>query len=452
MFLRRACEVLAAQNRRDEAQAVCWEALQAAHSPAAIGATVRALVSGPTAPSFDEVNQALTLLTVEHKRFGVTNPILARAMCDVAESIGDGIMLHRCTEELERLAPDYPATRRARAALDTRCPPWRFWLGWLTIAGAVIATAADALRQLLRRRAPRTTGRTVVVATMAVGLFTFAGTARADLPPAPPGAMMSIWPVDDHDPEAHIPSEKDRAANPLQMGYWIQDVIEKAELASKIGDHQAAVKYYRALYKAAPNRALPLTRLCTEYEKLGDINAAVNTCGMALLMDGLTINDYAHFVRLVLEKPGNPTTKDVQAMMNVIGHLRDSNGGAAAAFELECEVGLRISDVDKLRECTTGLTKTSPGDPKTIYYQWALAMREGRYSKARDLLAQAKAAGTSGESLKNMEVAVDEGSRRQRWWLFSAAGCVLFLGALGYGILVMTRRMLARRRSEPAPA
>jgi hypothetical protein len=447
-YLRRKCEALTSLNRREEAQAACWAGMQEQRAPAVIAATVRALVAGPTPPSFDEVSQALTLLTLERKKAIVQNPRIIEAMCEVAESIGDGVMLQHCEEQLEKLAPGSPAQKRALAALEAPCPPWLFWIGWLTVGLACFVTAADALRRLVARRPRGNSARAAVTAALVLAVGTFARVTYADLPPAPPGAMMSIWAVDDKDPEGHIPSEADRNANPLQMGYWLQDLIFKAELAVKHDDHQAAIKYYRAMHKAVPNRALPVLRLCDEYEKTNDLHAAINACGSALLLEGLTINDYAHFVRLVLRQPGNLSLKDVQAMMNVIGNVKQQYAGSNAPYELECEVAMRINDLEKLKECTAGLATTAPNDPQALYYEWTLAMQQNDFRRARDLLAQAKISGVKDETLHNMELSLAKNSKRHRLWIgVATGGALLVLLALGFGIATHSRR-----REEPATA
>jgi tetratricopeptide (TPR) repeat protein len=447
-FLRRECQVLTSLGKHDDAKMACWNAIQQWRTPSAIASAVRALVTGPTAPSFDDVHQALGLVLLERSKSLVEQPRLIAAMCDIAESIGDGVMLQHCTEELERIAPDYPPTRLARTALDAPCPPGRFWLGWLAILGAVVATLADVARRSARRRSLGGPVAAALSLSLALAFATFSGTARADLPPAPPGALLSAWPVDDKDPEAHVPTLKEMNDDPLQAGYWIQDLILKAELATRHGDHQAAIKYYRAMYKAVPEKAISLTRLCTEYEAVDDLDNAINACGTALMLEGLTINDYAHFVRLLLRKPGPLTAKDAAAATNVINHLKDTETGKDAAYELECELGVRVSDVAKLKECTAALVQTAPSDPKTISFQWALAMQESKFGLARQLVAAAKAAGEKDEYVRNMETAVDVGDREQRKWLaVGSIGSLFLIVGLVYGFVTFTRR-----RAVPATA
>ena len=46
---------------------------------------------------------------------------------------------------------------------------------------------------------------------------------------------------------------KQRDGNPLEFGYFVQDLLAKAEIATKKQDHQAAIRYYRALAIGVPD-------------------------------------------------------------------------------------------------------------------------------------------------------------------------------------------------------
>ncbi len=442
LFGRRECEALTSLGRREEATHVCFQSMQSARSMPLVDATVRALVSGPTAPSFENVTQALDLVANE-RRYAPEAPRLLGALCDIAESTGDGIMLQHCAEKLEHVAPDFGPTRIARARLESLCPPWRLWGGWLAIVSAALATFVDALRRRARRSMARGPG--AAAAASIVAILAFSGAALADLPAAPPGSMLSKWPVDDHDPAGKAPTAEQLRADPLEAGYWLQDVILKASIASKHGDHEAAIKYYQAAFKAVPDRAVSQVKICEEYEAMGQLDQAANACGLALTLDGLSVNDYVHYVRLVLKKPGPLGDKERLALANVINHLKEDEGGREAATQLGCELGVRTDDVARLQECVTALSTTAPNAPETIAYQWALAVRQSNYGRARQLIEDAKAAGLSDERLKNMRQVTDDGARRDRKaWVLSAAGLLILAGAVAYGLSARSRKRVVR--------
>ncbi|HEX4445513.1 MAG TPA: hypothetical protein VH044_02205 [Polyangiaceae bacterium] len=453
---RRDCEVLAVLGQRDAATEACNMATQNRRSDLNLRATIRALGSGPEAPKPMELFVALTLAQERIHR-GNADAVIMGAECELAESVGDAHMLEQCTNALRAIAPEQPTTRRLLGRLAAMCPPWRFWLGWGAIAVAVAATLAHLVSR--RRRAmPGGGGRSAAV--VAAGLLAWtalsfcAGAARADDDPPDtvgrlaPGAGLSKWPVNDEDPASSIPSEKDRNAEPLQFGYWIQDLVSKAEHAAKHGDHKAAAKYWAALTVAVPDRAVSFEKLCEEYSAMGDHDQAIDACGQALLRDGLTVADYARFVHVVLDKPGPLAPKEITALGNVLDHMKTEDAGKDVANELECEVGVRTSNLKQLKECTAALAATAPDDPKTISFRWALAVQEDKYSDARTLIEQAKTKGIGPDSIESMQRVTDDGASHYRkrimlWLVFAAL-------ALAGG--VAATRALGSRRRAPQPA
>jgi hypothetical protein len=361
-------------------------------------------------------------------------------------------MLQRCTEELVRIAPNEPATKSALAQLARRCPPSRFWTGWGAIALAIVVTLGDALRRRVRRWLPR---RSRVAAAglvcAALGGMASSRTALADDAPAraegtPQHGWLSKWPIDPDQPDAHIPSEKDRNAEPLQFGYWLQDLIWKAEHASKMGDHAEAAKYYAALATAVPDRSAGFTLACQEYETLGELDHAISACAQGLLRDGVLVKDYTHFIHLILAKPGRLGSKEIQAIGTVLAHMKDDPAGHDFVDELECEVGVRTSNVVQLRECTAAMAARGVEGPRLLVYQWNLAVLEGNFKQARELAERAQAAGVPADQVADMLKATAS-YERQRWLRI---GMILVgLGLIGGGIGIGVRALM-RRRARPA--
>ena len=441
LIRRRNCEVLTALGRRQEAVAACTHALEDSRSNIDERALVRALVDGPKAPGPEDLSRALTLTSFERRR-SPGMPATAAMACEIAESLGDGAMLQHCTEELERIAPDDPELPRANRALSPQCPPWRFWGGWLAIAVAATVTLMHALRRgPLRSRTLGAAGAAAFV------WLVVSGVARADESPpdVPPSTgWLSKRPVDDQHPEDGIPTESERNADPLEFGYWLQDVALKAERADKRGDHAAALRFYATLAKAVPDRAVAYSKMCNEYEALGDVEKATSACGDALLRDGVRLGDYTHFVRLIVSKPGKLGEKEVAALGNVIQHMRDDPQGQGAVDEIECEVGVRTSNVAQLRECTTALIARAPNDPKTVTYQWALAIQEGKFDDADRLVERASTLGVHVEAMRQATAA---GEKQHRMMLF-----VIFASALLVAVAALAGGAALRRRLSPNPA
>jgi hypothetical protein len=117
-----------------------------------------------------------------------------------------------------------------------------------------------------------------------------------------PGDLSTKFPVNDDNPTANIPSQDDRAENPLEFGYFLQDLIARAEGAFLKKDWANAVKYYEALAKTVPDRAISFSRLCVAYAELGKVDQAAASCEHAISRGGAQVMDHFRFITLSLQK------------------------------------------------------------------------------------------------------------------------------------------------------
>ncbi|HSY22067.1 MAG TPA: hypothetical protein VK841_08140 [Polyangiaceae bacterium] len=440
LLLRRECQALTVLGRRAEAVGACLHSISDSHTNATLRATVRALVDGPSPPTAADLSEALLFVAKERDRTFNGNPVPIGAECDIAESIGDGVMLEHCAKELVEYAPGAEDTRRALEVLALRCPPWRFWTGWLALLGLVAFTAGHALRRFRRRVAP-------AAALVCVLVTVFAKTAAADPDNAEPG-YLSRWRVDDNAPETKIPPDSERNADPLEFGYWLQDVALKAERASHRGDHPTAARFYKTLAIAVPDRAVGFTKMCSEYEAMGDHDQAIAACGAALLRDGLVVQDYLNYVQLVTAKPGRLSDAQVKTLDEVVKQMRQDPASEGAADGVQCSIATRTSNVQKLDECTRALAQKAPDDPQTISYQWALAMERGHFDEARALVARGRTLGLEEAPTARMQKAIDDGvAQRNERILMTVLAVALLAAAAGTLIARMRRRVVA-----PSPA
>jgi hypothetical protein len=276
-----------------------------------------------------------------------------------------------------------------------------------------------------------------------------AQSTAVDKAPAPKDGWLSKWPIDTEHPEAHIPSEDVRNKDPLQFGYWLQDLTWRAGHAAKRGDHAQAVKYYIALADAVPDRSVGFTRACDEYEAMGDLEHAISACAQGLLRDGVLVKDYQHFVHLVLAKPGPLAKKDVSALSTILAHMREDPAGHDYVDDLECEVAIRTSNVAQLRECTSGMAALGKEGPKLLSYQWNLAVEEGKFRQARDLVEQARVAGTPADKIASM---LKVTSTYERWHWIRLGLVMLAVALLGTGVGVGVRAFQRRQRGAAGSA
>jgi tetratricopeptide (TPR) repeat protein len=259
---------------------------------------------------------------------------------------------------------------------------------------------------------------------------------------------LSKWHVDDDDPVKSLPTDEQRDHDPLQFGYHLMDLAEKGGVAAKKGDHRAAIRYYGALAKAVPDRSIAVTKMCASYEALGDWEKAVETCRMALGRPGVTVADSTHFVRLLLSKrtPLNP--REIEDASAVVAHLQAEASTRRLASELQCEVGARLEDTTRLEACTVTLAATAPDDPKTLSFQWALALARKDFAQARTVIAHARKTEMPPQGIQQMEAATLAAepmwSKSLRDWRLPAAVSVVMVA--GIFIFAARRRTLTAAR------
>lgn len=246
--------------------------------------------------------------------------------------------------------------------------------------------------------------------------------ARAEDAPAsedPPTDITTKFTINDDDPESSVPTPQQALRAPLEMGYQLMLLSERADAATKRGAHEAAAKYWKAIAKAVPERSLGFSRACQSYEAAGKSDLALEQCRSALGRSGATLEDNLRFVRLSLERPAI-SPNDVEDIAAIAAHLKQQLGGdkgAQKAAEITCQLGARISDLARLQSCTRELQKLAPQDPQTAIFAWTLAMKQGDLAQADSLVRQAQAAKLPDSALDRMRGALDqERDRRLPWW------------------------------------
>ena len=253
-------------------------------------------------------------------------------------------------------------------------------------------------------------------------------------PPAPAveAAIPGLPPIDDANPAASVPSPKERDAEPLKYGYFLQELIDRAQRATMRGDHQAAARYYVALAKAVPDRATAFGKLCESLEAAGMRERALTSCGQALAREGVRVEDFMRFVRLTIAKPGALTEAEVKEADAAVNHLAAQPEAALGGHHLACELATKLEGTERLERCTAALVAAAPQDPKTVYFQWALAVRRKDCDQARALVERARATGMTEAGVTRMSQATDElspgGWLGLRYW---KTGLLLLLLVIG---------------------
>jgi hypothetical protein len=373
-------------------------------------------------------------------------------------------MYETCLQNLETLAPGHYETLRARELGSFARTP-----GWVPLAWLVLAVvAATALGHAFWRSLSR--GRATKAAAVVLTLLLVSQRAGAqgrseaavetEVPAKPemrddtaqsmakPGGL-SKWKINDADPLKSVPTAEQRDSDPLNFGYHLMDLADKAQESIQKGDFAQASKYWEATVLAVPDQAVGYRKTCITAEQAHDMNRAYRYCRAALGREGVALEDYERFAAILIAKPTALEAEELSDLVEMSKHVRGVAGGRALAEKLECEHGLRTSDLGRLDTCVAKLVDGAPGDPRTIAYQWAAALGHQRFDEARRHIAAARKTSMKPEGIQAMERATAQQSaplerlRRHAKLLVSSGIGLLVLGAIWAAM-----RLSARRRAK----
>ncbi len=452
------CEALTMLDQPDAAAKACRRALVNAQTqkdkPRDMLALVRALLAGTNSPTPERLREAIMVTQVLMRQFqNNTAPFIAQ--CEITRRLNSAGVQGQCDTTIGFLSPASQELTRVRTAMAVYRDPWFVWGAWLALTGLVAVTMIHAfLRPLFRPRhsaAMRLIQMSLLVlaflAPTEVWAQPIVAPRMSDNPKTKPKDLGSLS-VNEQDPERSVPTPQQRDADPVSYAYLVVAISDRAERAFKHEDYKAAVRFYKALVKAVPNRSVSYAKLCRAYEALEDWKSALENCGLALGFDGVTGQDYDEYARLTLEHKPKLQLADIQNLDAVIQHLRSALPESALADIVDCEVGARIHDQQRLLRCTTKLTAIAPSDPKTLTFQWAYAVDRGDYYGAKALLARLKQTPLGPSTIERMEQTTLSARPLWRrvlsnWW--SLGVLALFLIALGALRLKWQRRPATAR-------
>jgi tetratricopeptide (TPR) repeat protein len=435
---RRLCELFTDLGRRADALRTCKQTIELGDAPEDYRAMIGALMMpGTSPPTSEELVNALIMASGVAARTP-DDPASHAALFDIAHRLDDHRLMRGQLAELQRLKPDHYETGRAARIVAGVGPGPLVLLGWGLLLALGAATAARGIGRLRARS--RLLAKTALTATLV--LAALAGPARAQ---APKG-QLSDFPIDEANPEGTLPDKAEFQKNPLQFGYLVMDLADKADAAVKARDYQRAARYYRALTRVAPDRSIGFGKMCEVYELAGDRKNALEACRQALVTAGVRAEDFDRFVRLTLSGQSALTAIERTELNNVVGHLRRTPEGAVPAAEIECQVAVRLSDVAVLRRCTAELARLAADNTNSIGYDWALATLTRDGAGAERALARARQAGVSLAGLERMESA----TRRTNLTRSLSYGLAVVLVLAAAGLFLRRRRELAPLASRGA--
>lgn len=217
------------------------------------------------------------------------------------------------------------------------------------------------------RRLP-TAQKSILPLIYGASLLIFSSVAHAGRP----GDLATKWPVNDDDPSMSVPSVEQRNSDPLEFGYFLQDLIARANTAYDAGNWSEAVKYYEAMAKAVPDVATAYSRLCVAYAKVDRQDLAIAHCAKATALPFAKVFDHLHYLDLLLRQP-ELSPADIASADASLKHLREhaaqhpqlppgvQGGGASSEDELIAKV--REDVQQRRREREAAGTASSAGAP-----------------------------------------------------------------------------------------
>jgi len=332
----------------------------------------------------------------------------------------------------------------------------------------------------------------VLVAALSLGLWCgFAAAAPGD---------VSKFPINDDNPSASIPPLEARNANPLQFGYFLQDLYTKGELAFEKKDWAVSAKYFEAIAKVITDRARSFSKLCEAYQHLDEVESARANCAKAIVLPGATLMDHRRFLDVSLSakaltrsdvanidasiahvraqvaelpditpppraeiKPlasGAPPGEAARVLAEMKEAQRERNEAKQSSAEradfmqkyegLVCRLGLRLRDAARLGRCVDELKRQKADARVVLTFEWSKALITRDRARSRELLEQARKLQIPAATLAAMSREHDDTfgllALLKRWKLVAGAlvACVVIAG----GALAWLRR---RRRSAPPP-
>src|SRR5882724_889762 len=373
----------------------CHQAFLATQGPRDLRNKVAALLAEKPKPDLDTI--AITALMADAARKQAPDqPWGALARLDIARHLRRADLLATSRSDLQPFAATNEAVRAALTDDRIGLPTVWVWLLRVLVFLGLAGTGVHALLHRRRAAGLKKASKASQPAAALLVLLSVLVSARAAAVPAGMPDMkdgqMSRFKIDDAHPEAAVLKLLEKEKDPLELGYLLQDLAARVALADAKHDNAALARYYHAMALAAPTAFGP-RKECEALEAVGDIPGAIVACRELLTRPGVVVNDYVHFVDLVLENPKPLPELEPKELENVIVHLEKEVKAGNLPIVLRCKVALRFEDRGALEQCRAAMVKAPADDPTVISVKWGLAVREHDRPGALALVEDARKAG-----------------------------------------------------------
>jgi tetratricopeptide (TPR) repeat protein len=268
--------------------------------------------------------------------------------------------------------------------------------------------------------------------------------------------FKSTFPIDDADPERSIPSPEEAAREPQQVGFLVMELSQRAERALQEGKPVKAARYFRAVGKAAPDRALPFRKACAAHKSAGELAKAVEMCRVASGLPDASLDDYVNLLDVAFAKPGKLTAAELRDIDRTIARLErelgkgGEHGRGHNVAILKCQLAAHLGEAERLSACIEELRGLNAPPAQLLPYAWSLALSQGDLEQAETLKNQAIEAGVPQEKVdvmvRDLALAREKAggsvlAAAKRWW----PGVALVVLALGALVVFQRRRRAASK-------
>jgi hypothetical protein len=181
---------------------------------------------------------------------------------------------------------------------------------------------------------------------------------------------------------------------------------------------------------------------------VNDRERAIRACRYALDRPAVEFQDYARYIHLVLGKEDSLDARELSDLNAVLAHLKKQGSQDILVNQFRCEVGVKQKDIALLEACTKALGRLAPDDPRTVVFQWSLAIQKGQRAEAERLIDRAIKSGIVLERIEQMRrLTYSSGGvgRRTVAIMFAAALLLLLLALI---VVEIRRRTLAPRATQ----
>jgi tetratricopeptide (TPR) repeat protein len=272
---------------------------------------------------------------------------------------------------------------------------------------------------------------------------------RAEAQAADP--IQTAFTINDADPVSSVPTLDEANKKPLEMGYFMMLLSERAEAAQKAGRFGQAAQYYRAMAKAVPDVASNYSRACRAHAAAKEWDKAIEVCREALGTEGVKPADLILYVHVMLDSPHVWQASDVEDVGFVLERLRQELTATPAdqltVTDIECRVATRVEDPTRLRACNAAMARPAPDSPKTLVYASAQAVRKHDWAEVERVIERARHAGVPADTLAALEKVL--AARRSESVVTDPAPdrTWIFLGAvITLALITAAWRLRGRRR------